>query len=281
MNFIRLTYTTVREKVRNNFLPLQTVFTLAAVAACSVAQLPLYPGLYGAYPGLHSFYRSGMPLMHQPTMKAMTPASMAYNMAPFASMAPIYSQYGAQNEFGQYSFGYNAGFNARAEMRDAFGNVRGSYNYLDADGKVQTQHYVADALGYRVSGTNLPEAPAPAVPEYTPEVAAARAAHQAAHSEATAGTRQKRSLMVAPNATPFLRFPYGFSSHMNFPHPAMMGSALPYSAGFPAYAAAPGFTPYAGLPALTYASAAPAAPLDAEVLRVENNPNHAVSYRVY
>ncbi|XP_071537549.1 cuticle protein 7-like [Panulirus ornatus] len=163
-----------------------TVVSLAVVAVCSGAQLPWYPGLYGAHPGLHSWYRSGLPLMPQPTMKAMAPGPMAYNMAPFASMAPIYSQYGAQNEFGQYAFGYNAGFNARAETRDAFGNVRGSYNYLDADGKVQTQHYVADALGFRVSGTNLPEAPAPAVPEYTPEVAAARAAHQAAHSEASA-----------------------------------------------------------------------------------------------
>ncbi|XP_071537545.1 uncharacterized protein [Panulirus ornatus] len=257
------------------------VFTLAAVAACSVAQLPFHPGLYGAYPGLHPWYRSGMPLIPQPTMKAMAPIPGPYNMAPFASMAPIYSQYGAQNEFGQYAFGYNAGFNARAEMRDAFGNVRGSFNYLDANGQMQSQQYVADALGFRVAGTNLPEAPAPAVPEYSPEVAAARAAHQAAHDEATAGTRQKRSLMVAPNATPFHRFSYGFPSPMNFPHPAMMGSALPYSAGFPAYAAAPGFMPYAGLPALTYGSAAPAAPLDAEVLRVENNPNHAVSYRVY
>ncbi|XP_071537548.1 uncharacterized protein [Panulirus ornatus] len=175
-----------------------TVFSLAVVAVCSGAQLPWFPGMYGAYPGLHPWYRSGMPLMPQPTMKAMpieavniqgmAPAPMPYNMAPFASMAPIYSQYGAQNEFGQYSFGYNAGLSSRKEMRDAFGNVQGFYNYLDADGKVQTQHYTADALGYRVAGTNLPEAPAPAVPEYTPEVAAARAAHQAAHSEAASSS---------------------------------------------------------------------------------------------
>ncbi|XP_071537158.1 cuticle protein 7-like [Panulirus ornatus] len=163
-----------------------TVIFLTAVAACSGAQLPWYPGLYGAHPGLHSWYRSGLPLMPQPTMRSMAPVPMTYNMAPFASMAPIHSQYGAQNEFGQYSFGYNAGLSARNEMRDAFGNVQGSFNYVDANGKVQTQQYVADALGYRVSGTNLPEAPAPAVPQYTPEVASARAAHQAAHSEAAA-----------------------------------------------------------------------------------------------
>ncbi|XP_071537554.1 uncharacterized protein [Panulirus ornatus] len=280
-----------------------TVFTLAAVAACSVAQLPWYQGLYGAHPGLHPWYRSGLPLMPQPTMKALAPAPMAYNMAPFASMAPIHSQYNAQDEFGQYSFGYNGGFNARAETRDAFGNVRGSYNYLDSDGKVQTQHYVADALGFRVSGTNLPEAAAPefldytqevaaaradhlaahaAKPEpkyidYTPEVATARADHQAAHDEATAATapaaRKRRSVIIS-NPNSFLRFPYGFSAPFNFAHPTMMGSALPYTAGLPTYA---------GHPALTYASAAaaPAAPLDAELLRIENNPEHAVSYRVY
>ncbi|ROT83682.1 Cuticle protein 6 [Penaeus vannamei] len=86
-------------------------------------------------------------------------APLAYNVAPFAPVAPIQSQYHAQDEIGQYSFGYAGGPSSRAESRDAFGVVRGSYNYVDSEGKVQTQHYVADALGFRVSGTNLPVAP--------------------------------------------------------------------------------------------------------------------------
>ncbi|XP_071537559.1 uncharacterized protein [Panulirus ornatus] len=173
-----------------------TVLFTVAVTVCSGAQLPWYQGLYGAYPGLHPWYRSGMPLMPEPTLKAMSvepaniqamaPVPMAYNMAPFASMAPIHSQYNARDEFGQYSFGFNGGFNNRAEMRDAFGNVRGSYNYLDTDGKVQTQHYVADAMGFRVSGTNLPEATAPEFLDYAADVAAARAEHLAAHEAAAA-----------------------------------------------------------------------------------------------
>ncbi|XP_071537564.1 uncharacterized protein [Panulirus ornatus] len=159
------------------------VFSVVAVAVCSGAQLPLYPGLYGAY--------AGLPLMNalaeEPVkLETMAPAPLAYNMAPFASMAPIHTQYNSQDEFGQYAFGYNGGFNNRAEIRDAFGNVRGSYNYLDADGNVQTQHYVADALGYRVQGTNLPEAIAAEYLEYAEDVAAARADHMAAHEAAAA-----------------------------------------------------------------------------------------------
>ncbi|XP_064104024.1 cuticle protein 6-like [Macrobrachium nipponense] len=114
--------------------------------------------------------------------------------------SPIQSQYHAQDELGQYSFGYAGGPAARSETRDAFGIVRGSYNYVDSDGKIQTQHYVADALGFRVSGTNLPVAPdAPAaaplaalpgpLPEPvqdTPEVAAAKTAFRIAYDEAAA-----------------------------------------------------------------------------------------------
>ena len=37
--------------------------------------------------------------------------------------------------------------------------MRGSYNYLDTEGRIQTVHYIADALGFRVAATNLPAAP--------------------------------------------------------------------------------------------------------------------------
>ncbi|XP_042869349.1 uncharacterized protein LOC122251443 [Penaeus japonicus] len=135
-----------------------------------------------------------------PVSYNVAPAPVSYNVAPYAPVAPIQSQYHAQDEIGQYSFGYAGGPSSRAESRDAFGVVRGSYNYVDSEGKVQTQHYVADALGFRVSGTNLPVAPdaplaAPlaALPgplpepvQDTPEVAAAKFAHQQAYNEAAA-----------------------------------------------------------------------------------------------
>merc|ERR1711922_9892 len=81
--------------------------------------------------------------------------------------------------------------------RDAFGVTRGSYQYVDANGVLQTTHYISDPVnGFRVAATNLPVAVSTA-PEVaavagplpvaeTPEVAAARAAHLAAHADAKA-----------------------------------------------------------------------------------------------
>nr|XP_027235762.1 uncharacterized protein LOC113827067 [Penaeus vannamei] len=201
-------------------------------------------------------------------------APLAYNVAPFAPVAPIQSQYHAQDEIGQYSFGYAGGPSSRAESRDAFGVVRGSYNYVDSEGKVQTQHYVADALGFRVSRTNLPVAPdapvaAPlaALPgplpepvQDTPEVAAAKAAHQQAYDEAAAAaaaapdTRKKRSVLAAPGLGVYspLRFSYGFSAPLHYAHPTAYASPLHYTAAHPA------LTTYnaAHVPT-TYAAAAP------------------------
>merc|ERR1719244_261664 len=284
-------------------------------------------------------------LLHSTAFTPAVSAPIAYAAAPVAyttaAVAPVVapttrtSQHHAQDEFGQYNFGYAGGPSSRHEVRDAFGVVRGSYNYIDADGKIQTQNYIADALGFRVAATNLPVAPeaadAPVIagPEpvmETAEVASARAAHEKAHAEAAAAAaaapdtsvRRKRSVgsVAIHSAVSPLQFSYGF----NTVHPYNFPSALTYSAGHvvapaavaphavapPAVAPAP-LTYTAGLPltygpghavtysagsaiapAVTYAAgtipaAAPAvaATHDAELLRVENNPGHAVSYRVY
>ena len=108
-------------------------------------------------------------------------------MAPYN---PIKTQYHSQDELGQYSFGYSGGSSNRAETRDAYGNVRGAYSYIDSNGQLQTTHYLADARGFRVSGTNLPVgANALAGPEPvqdTPEVAAAKAEFQVLYNAAAA-----------------------------------------------------------------------------------------------
>ncbi|XP_027220834.2 cuticle protein 19.8 [Penaeus vannamei] len=301
-----------------------TVISVAALVASGSASLLAYNGVYGghhgllgAYPyagysGLHPYSYAGVlpaaaPLsLKTPVVKTVAPAPVSYNVAPkpvsynvapFAPVAPIQSQYHAQDELGQYSFGYAGGPSSRAETRDAFGVVRGSYNYVDSEGKVQTQHYVADALGFRVSGTNLPVAPdapvtAPlaALPgplpepvQDTPEVAAAKAAHQQAYDEAAAAaaaapdTRKKRSVLAAPAHGVYssLRFSYGFSTPLHYAHPTTYASPLHYTATHPA------FTTYnaAHVPT-TYAAAAGPALRDAELLRVVHNPGHATSYRV-
>merc|ERR1711962_1491881 len=217
------------------------VITLAALAACGSTSLIGYNGLHGysgllGYNGLHGYtglngYTAAAPVAYS---AAVAPAAVAPAVVAPAAYAPAYnnyavphapiqSQYHSQDELGQYSFGYSGGPSNRAETRDAYGNVRGSYTYIDSNGQPQTQHYVADALGFRVSGTNLPVAPsvpesaalvapvAPAVPavpalvgpapvQDTPEVVKAREEFLALYNEAAAAAaaapdaRKKRSV---------------------------------------------------------------------------------------
>merc|ERR1711981_480966 len=140
---------------------------------------------------------------------------------PLAFAPPPSSQFHAQDEFGQFSFGHQDINSAKVESRDAFGNVRGSYQYVDANGIVQTVNYIADPVnGFRVEATNLPVGPsvpeipalvspvAPAVPEVvplvapvpveeTPEVAAARAEHLKLVAEATAAAEAAEAAEVS------------------------------------------------------------------------------------
>jgi len=150
-----------------------------------------------------------LPLAQGPAPLALAPAPLAVAPAPVPVAIPSTpsSQFHAQDEFGQFSFGYENINSAKTETKDAFGVTRGSYQYVDANGILQTVNYIADPVnGFRVAGTNIPVAPAapnvalPVAPEVpavkplvapvpvveTPEVAAARAEHLKAHEEAKA-----------------------------------------------------------------------------------------------
>jgi len=73
------------------------------------------------------------------------------------------TQYHAQDELGQYSYGYAGGPSSKSESKTADGVVRGAYSYIDGNGLVQSVNYVADPInGFRVAATNLPVGPAPA-----------------------------------------------------------------------------------------------------------------------
>jgi len=116
------------------------------------------------------------------------------------------SQFHAQDEFGQFSFGHSGGPSARTEARNAYGVTTGGYQYIDANGLVQTVQYIADGLGFRVQGTNLPVAPvaAPApllvtVGE-TDEVKAARAVFEAAYAAAAAREQEVLPIVEAVEA---------------------------------------------------------------------------------
>ncbi|CAD1473685.1 unnamed protein product, partial [Heterotrigona itama] len=69
---------------------------------------------------------------------------------------------GYQDSYGQYSFGYSAPGSARSEVRTSNGETRGVYSYIDDAGVIQTTQYTADSKnGFRVTATNLPQAPLP------------------------------------------------------------------------------------------------------------------------
>lgn len=254
------------------------------------------------------------------TVAAPIPTPITYAAAP---VVPVQTRHHAQDELGQFNFGYSGGPASRHETRDAFGVVRGAYNHIDGDGNVQHTSYVADSTGFRVAATNLPVAPEvpsgadtiylnpPKPVEDTPEVASAKAEHERLFNEAAAAARaapdtparKKRSLgSVAVHSAPLT---YGFNAIHPFtghavapaavaPVPALTyttghaiapTAGLTYAAGHP-FATGAAVTYAAGhtfAPALPYHAALPAAVSthDATLLRVENNPGHAVSYRVY
>lgn len=90
---------------------------------------------------------------------AVKPA-IAVAKAPVVSYAPIFNpshQRQAQSVYGQYSYGYAEPLSSKSETRTADGVTRGGYSYIDANGVLQTVHYIADPVnGFRVAATNLP-----------------------------------------------------------------------------------------------------------------------------
>ena len=228
---------------------------------------------------------------------------------------PVQSQFHSQDELGAYHFGHSGGAISRQEIRDHAGNVQGSYNYIDPEGQVQTTHYTAGAEGFKVAATNLPVAPEVVVPALptpvadTAEVAAAKSTFKAAFDKAVAATaakatpaeepvatpaRKKRSVVAVQstpiknqfttlirNGFPFNTLPTTYTAGVV--QPITTPLATTYTAG-----AVHPFTPLATtytagvVQPLTYTAQSAITPVrDAELLRVTNNPGHAVSYRVY
>jgi hypothetical protein len=143
-------------------------------------------GNYGVYPfaGVRATTAyTGIPAT------AAVPAAypVAYGYPSFSA-----TQYHAQDELGQASFGYAHPGQAASNLRDGFGNQIGSYAYFNPEGKEVRVSYTADSRGFRVQSNNLPVAPvdnsvAPLPVQDTPEVAAAKADHAAAVAVAKSG----------------------------------------------------------------------------------------------
>merc|ERR1712126_752620 len=241
----------------------------APVAAAVPALTAAAPVVGAQYAAAYAAPAYAAPAIAAPAIAAPAIAAPAY-AAPVAAAAPVVaaapavaaapvaastsSQFQAQDEFGNLAYGYQNVNSAKQERGNTYGGVEGSYTYVDEAG-VHTVNYVADDLGFRVVGDNLPVAPvhnavAPVAPVYTgvapvavvdtPEVAEAKAAFHAAY--AAEASRTKRSA----------QFPAGIVN------PAAYAAVAPAAV-----------------------AAAPAAPSREAILTtIKLNPGHAVFYRV-
>ncbi|XP_040563538.1 uncharacterized protein [Lepeophtheirus salmonis] len=120
---------------------------------------------------------------------------------------PASSQFHSQDEFGNLKFGYSNINSAKHEHGNTYGGVAGGYQYVDANGVLQTVSYVADGLGFRTVDSRLPIAPKvpeteplvqPEAPVFegeqipdTPEVAAAKEEFQKAYDAAKVNTESE------------------------------------------------------------------------------------------
>ena len=176
--------------------------------------------------------------------------------APVVAAAPEGSQYHAQDDFGQYSFGYSDGNSVKQEVKTADGVIRGAYSYVDSDGIVQTVNYIADALGFRVGATNLPVHHVDSQPAAPVAVAAAPVAVEAAP--------------VAVEATPAVAATPVAQAY----HP--YASSYTYAAPAPVVAAAPAVSVPVQAPQVAVAAVAPAAvPVAATATDAANSQFHA------
>merc|ERR1712235_194538 len=168
---------------------------------------PLTAGPVSAAPAIAAPVATATHAAAAPAIAAAPVAATYAAAAPVVAAAPVAapasSQYQAQDEFGNVAYGYQNINSAKQESGNALGGVTGSYTYADEAG-VHTVNYVADALGFRVAGDNLPVAPvhaavapvntlAPVVD--TPEVVEAKAAFFQAYDAAKAGI-VKRSAQI-------------------------------------------------------------------------------------
>lgn len=152
-----------------------------------------------------------------------SPATLLTPATFIRAQSPVLSQYHSQDTLGQYSYGYNGGNSAKVESKSIDGITRGSYSYVDAEGRLQTVEYTADAVnGFRAAATNLPKAPLGAIAD-TPEVAQAKAEHFRAFNEASLrsaeadGQPMAAQLTAAPIVALRSAIPGSFAYTINTP----------------------------------------------------------------
>merc|ERR1712213_81331 len=200
------------------------VATATYAAAPAVAAAPAAAAPYAAAPAIAAPVATTTYAAAAPAIAAAPVAATYAAAAPVVAAAPVAapasSQYQAQDEFGNVAYGYQNINSAKQESGNALGGVTGSYTYADEAG-VHTVNYVADALGFRVAGDNLPVAPvntavapvhaiAPVVD--TPEVVEAKAAFFQAYEAAKSGIAKRSAQVLAAPAAYATPAAYGYAA---------------------------------------------------------------------
>ena len=255
---------------------------------------------YAAHAAPYAAHAAPVAVAARPVAKVAAAVAPAIPAAPVAKTvaaavpavaAPVAgavaTQYHAQDEAGNWQYGYANPNSAKQERGNKYsGVVKGSYSYVDPYGLNQKVDYVADALGFRASGTNFPATAATlGLNRYRRSLAAVAPAAYAGILPAAA---------VAPAAyaaTPLVAYPNGAVVPADEPAVAaakaqhFAAKGLPVApvgyaaAAAPVVAAPVAPVAYAAGPAAAVVASEPAA-REAILTRVKLNPGHAVAYRV-
>merc|ERR1712047_150415 len=222
----------IAPQVQYSYLPYAQNYAYHTAAAPVVKAAP-------SRPVVSVTHTAPAPAVHAaPVVQAAAPVAYAAAPVQVAPAAVQGSQYHAQDDAGQYSFGYNDGSSVKQEIKTADGVIRGAYSYVDADGIVQNVNYIADALGFRVGATNLPVHHVDAPVEAAAPVQAAAAAPVAV---APAPVTAAASPVIAPEVS-YAYLPYasnyGYSVPAAAPAPVAAPVAAPVVASAPVVAAA-------------------------------------------
>ena len=210
---------------------------LVVLSALVAAAAAFYNGIYGGYNAPLTYAASPLGYAASPLRYAASPLGYAASPLGYAASPAAYAaapapytysrRYQSQDEFGRASFGHEEPNQNHAAVRDAFGNVAGSYNYINPEGETITVKYTAGVDGFQVVSNALPEAPvhvaeapvdtgvAPLPVDFTDDVKQATAEHMAAVEKAKAEAaaapaeaameRRKRSLLYS--AAPLVAAP--------------------------------------------------------------------------
>merc|ERR1712098_769868 len=139
---------------------------LSTVLASAAAQYPI-GGLHTGYAGYGApLGYAGVPIHAAAYAAPIIPAAAPLAAAPPAAVSAetTSSQFRAEDEEGNTSYGYQNINNAAQQTGNALTGVQGSYSFRDEAG-LHTVSYVADALGYRVTGRSRRSVPvAPIAP---------------------------------------------------------------------------------------------------------------------